>query len=69
MGLSGQVDQLVMVESTSPGNVPWALIVVFAVFAAAGIVLLDRAARKKRSLPPAAGPSVATPRKGAETGH
>ena len=69
MGLAGQVDQLVMVESTSPGNVPWALIAVFAVFAIAGIVLLDRAARKKRSLPPATSPSVATPRKGAETGH
>ena len=48
MGLGGQVDQLVMVESTSPSNVPWALIAVFAVFAAAGIVLLDRAARKNR---------------------
>jgi len=69
MGLAGQVDQLVKVESNSPGNVPWALIAVFAVFAIAGIVLLDRAARKKRSLPPATGPTVATPRKGAETGH
>jgi hypothetical protein len=69
MGLANQVDQLVMVESTSPSNVPWALIAVFAVFAVAGIVLLDRAARKKRSLPPATGPSVATPRKGAATGH
>jgi hypothetical protein len=48
MGLGGQVDQLVMVESTSPGSVPWALIAVFAVFAIAGIVLLDRAARKNR---------------------
>jgi hypothetical protein len=69
MGISDQVDQLVLVESTSPGNVPWALIAVFAVFAIAGIVLLDRAAKKKRSLPPATGPTVATPRKGAQAGH
>ena len=69
LGLANQVDQLVMVESTSPSNVPWALIAVFAVFAVAGVVLLDRAARKKRSLPPATGPSVATPRRAAETGH
>jgi hypothetical protein len=69
MGLGGQVDQLVKVESNSPGNVPWALIAVFAVFAIAGVVLLDRAAKKKRSLPPGTGPSVATPRKGAQAGH
>jgi hypothetical protein len=48
MGLAGEVDQLVVAESTSPSNVPWALIAVFAVFAIAGIVLLDRAARKNR---------------------
>jgi len=48
LGLAGQVDQLVVAESTSPSNVPWALIAVFAGFAVAGIVLLDRAARKNR---------------------
>ncbi len=70
MGLAGQVDQLVMVESNSPGNVPWALIVVFAVFAAAGIVLLDRAARKNRARRAGAGPlEPATPRKEKQTGH
>jgi hypothetical protein len=49
LGLGDQVDQLVMVESTSPSNIPWALIAVFTVLAAAGIFLLDRAARKNRS--------------------
>lgn len=69
LGLTNQVDQLVMVESTSPSTVPWALIAVFATFAIAGIVLLDRAARKKRSLPPAPAPREPAPRKGAQTGH
>ena len=49
MGLGGQVDQLVKAESTSPSGIPWALIAVSAVLAGAGIVLLDRAARKNRS--------------------
>ena len=49
MGLADQVDQLVIAESTSPSNIPWALIAVFAVLAAAGIFLLDRAARTTRS--------------------
>lgn len=48
MGIGDQVDQLVVAESTSPSNIPWALIAVSAVFALAGIVLLDRAARKNR---------------------
>ncbi|HVL05573.1 MAG TPA: hypothetical protein VM388_06270 [Acidimicrobiales bacterium] len=48
LGLAGQVDQLVVAQSTSPSNVPWALIAVFAAFAVAGIVLLDRASRKNR---------------------
>jgi hypothetical protein len=48
MGLGDQVDQLVVAESASPSNIPWALIAVFAVLAVAGIVLLDRAARKNR---------------------
>ena len=49
LGLEGQVDQLVVAESASSSNVPWALIAVFAVLAIAGIVLLDRAARKNRA--------------------
>lgn len=65
LGLADQVDQLVIVESTSPSTVPWALIAVFAAFAVAGLVLLDRAARKKRSLPPAPAPGEPAPRKGA----
>jgi hypothetical protein len=69
MGIAGQVDQLVVAESTSPSNIPWALIAVFAAFAIAGVVMLDRAARKKRSLPPPPAPKAPAPRKGAQTGH
>jgi hypothetical protein len=67
MGLANQVDQLVTVESTSPSNVPWALIAVFAVFAAAGIVLLDRAARKNRELAAAPAHQEPAQRKERET--
>jgi hypothetical protein len=49
LGLTDQVDQLVVAESASSSSVPWALIAVSAVFAIAGIVLLDRAARKNRA--------------------
>jgi len=49
LGLSDQVDQLIVAKSATSGTVPWALIVVFAVLAAAGIFLLDRAARKSRA--------------------
>ncbi|HET7722372.1 MAG TPA: cell wall-binding repeat-containing protein, partial [Acidimicrobiales bacterium] len=66
LGLADQVDQLVMVESTSPSNVPWALIAVFAVFAVAGIVLLDRAARKSRER--AAAPAPGEPARRKEAG-
>ncbi len=62
LGISDQVDQLVVAESTTPGNVPWALIAVSAVLAAAGIVLLDRAARKSRSTKAQAPPVAVTPR-------
>ncbi len=64
LNLTDQVDQLVVAQSASPGDVPWALIVVFAVLAAAGIFLLDRASRKNREnkgRAPAPDPSV--PRK------
>jgi hypothetical protein len=64
LGLSDQVDQIVVAQSTSPTKVPWALIAVFAVLAAAGIVLLERASRKNRDnkgRAPAPDPSV--PRK------
>ncbi len=69
LGLADQVDQLVIVESTSPSTVPWALIAVFAAFAVAGIVLLDRAARKKRAGAAEPAPREPAPRKGAPTGH
>ena len=48
LGLSDEVDHLVVAESASPSTIPWALIVVSAVFAVAGIFLLDGAARKSR---------------------
>lgn len=69
LGLADQVDQLVVVESNSPGDIPWALIAVFAVLAGAGIFLLDRAARKNRSRPAAPAPKEPALRKGAEQGH
>ncbi len=49
MGIGDQVDQLVVAESSSPGNVPWALIAISAVFGAVGIFLIDRASRKNRA--------------------
>jgi len=49
LGLSNQVDQLVVAQSASSSSVPWALIVISALFAIAGIVLLDRASRKSRA--------------------
>ena len=64
LGLADQVDQVVIAESTSPSNVPWALIAVFAVFAVAGVVLLDRAARKNRQRAAAPAHVEPTPRKG-----
>ena len=59
LGLTGQVDQLIVAESTSPTSIPWALIAISAVFAAAGIVLLDRAAKKNRERKAEAPPVVA----------
>ncbi len=47
MGLAGQVDQIVVGRSTSPSDIPWALIVVSAVLAGAGVFLLALAARKR----------------------
>lgn len=48
LGLSAEVDQIVVGESVTDSNVPWALIVLSGLFAAAGVFLLDRAARKNR---------------------
>ncbi|HEV2760379.1 MAG TPA: hypothetical protein VGV86_12500 [Acidimicrobiales bacterium] len=67
LGIGDQVDQLVVAESTSPGNVPWALIAVSAVLAAAGIFLLDRAARKSRTTKGQPPPAVITPRKAGQS--
>jgi hypothetical protein len=65
LGLSDQVDQIVVGESASESNIPWALIGVSALFAAAGIFLLDRAARKSRQrtgdAPPVTAPSTPRP--------
>jgi len=58
LGIADQVDQLVVAESTSPSNIPWPLIIVSAIFAAAGIVLLDRASRKNRDRKAEAPPVV-----------
>jgi hypothetical protein len=64
LGLSGQVDRIVVGESASSSNVPWALIVVSGIFAAAGIFLLDRASRKNRQriadAPPTSAPVAPT---------
>ncbi|HEX2046916.1 MAG TPA: sialidase family protein [Acidimicrobiales bacterium] len=48
MGLSDQVDQVVVSRSTSPSDIPWVLIVVSAALAAAGLLLLLSAARKRQ---------------------
>ena len=66
LGLTGRVDQLVVAQSTSPSSIPWALIAVFAVFAVAGIVLLDRAARKNRERAAAPAPREPALRKETE---
>jgi len=49
LGLAADVDHIVVVRSATSGSPPWALIVISALLAAAGIFLLDRAARKKRA--------------------
>jgi hypothetical protein len=49
LGLTGDVDHLVVVRSATSGSPPWALIVISVLLAGAGILLLDRAARKKRA--------------------
>jgi putative cell wall-binding protein len=49
LGLSVDVDRIVVARSTSSSSPPWALIVLSVLLAAVGIVLLDRAARKKRA--------------------
>jgi len=58
LGLTDQVDQVVVAKSATSGSVPWALIVVSAILAVAGIVLLDRAARKSRATKATAPPAV-----------
>jgi hypothetical protein len=58
MGLSDQVDQLVVARSASSSTIAWALIVVSAILAAAGIFLLDRASKKNRERKAEAPPVV-----------
>jgi hypothetical protein len=48
MGLSDQVDQIVVSKSESGSNIPWVLIVLSAALAAAGLLLLLSAARKRQ---------------------
>ena len=65
LGLTADVDRIVVAKSTGSSSPPWALIVISAVLAVGGIVLLDRAARKKRAnenATAAAGPKAAAPR-------
>jgi hypothetical protein len=57
LGLSAEVDRIVVGESASSGDVPWALIALSGLLAAAGIFLLDRAARKNRGRGAGAEPS------------
>jgi hypothetical protein len=49
LGLTGAVDKMFVVRSSSSSSPPWALIVVSALLAVIGIFLLDRATRKKRA--------------------
>jgi hypothetical protein len=49
LGLSVDVDRIVVAKSTSSSSPPWALIVISVLLAAVGIFLLDRASRRKRS--------------------
>jgi NADH:ubiquinone oxidoreductase subunit 5 (subunit L)/multisubunit Na+/H+ antiporter MnhA subunit len=46
LGLSSQVDRIVVAESAKESNVPWALIAVSAALAIAGIFLLAGAMRR-----------------------
>jgi hypothetical protein len=49
LGLTGAVDKLVIVRSITSTSPPWALIVVSALLAALGVVLLGLAARRRRA--------------------
>ncbi|MGI8809846.1 MAG: hypothetical protein ACR2KK_18790 [Acidimicrobiales bacterium] len=60
LGIADQVDHLVVAQSASPSDIPWALIGVSAILAVAGVFLLDRAARKSRTNKAQAPPVTAT---------
>jgi hypothetical protein len=49
LGLTGGVDKVVVVKSTSSTSPPWALIVVSVALAALGALLLGLAARRKQA--------------------
>jgi MYXO-CTERM domain-containing protein len=49
LGLTGAVDKVVVVKSTSSTSPPWALIVVSALLAALGVLLLGLAARRRQA--------------------
>jgi hypothetical protein len=63
LGLTGAVDNVVVVKSTSSTSPPWALIVVSVLLAAFGVLLLGLAARRRRSgaTETATGARTATP--------
>jgi len=48
MGLTSQVDRIVVAESASSTSIPWALIALSGLLAMIGIVLIDRAAARRR---------------------
>jgi hypothetical protein len=60
LGLTSMVDRIVVVRSSSPTSVPWAVIIVSILLAVLGIALLGRAARKRRAQPPTAAASTTT---------
>jgi putative cell wall-binding protein len=60
LGLSSTVDRIVVVRSSTPTSVPWAVIIVSILLAVLGIALLGRAARKRRAQPPTGPASTGT---------
>jgi hypothetical protein len=60
LGLTPMVDRIVVVRSSTPTSVPWAVIAVSILLAVLGIALLARAARKRRAQPPTVAASTTT---------
>lgn len=49
MGLTDQVDRIVVAESATSGSIPWAPIALSGLLAVIGIILIDRAAVRRRA--------------------